>query len=95
MDIDIVKIFEAIMLICFGAAWPISIYKLYKAKAAHGKSRLFLVIIMVGYISGICYKIYGRTDGVIALYILNLIMVFIDFLLCCKYKKQNKQSQLI
>jgi len=92
MEIEIAKLLEAIMLICFGAAWPISIYKLHKAKAAHGKSRLFLFIIMIGYISGIFYKIYGRMDGVILLYILNLIMVFIDFLLCCKYKKQ---SQLI
>jgi len=86
---DYAKIFEAIMLVCFGAAWPISILKLYKAKAALGKSRLFLVIIMIGYMSGICYKVTGRMDGVIVLYIINLIMVFIDFLLCCRYKKDH------
>jgi len=89
MEFDIAKLFEAIMLICFGAAWPISIYKLYKAKMAHGKSRLFLAVIMLGYLSGICYKITGRNDAIIALYVLNLIMVFIDFLLCCKYKKAH------
>ena len=89
MVIDLAQFFEAIMLICFGAAWPISIYKLYKSKSAGGKSRLFLIIVMVGYMAGICYKIYGRMDAIIVLYIVNLIMVFIDFLLCCKYQKEE------
>ena len=35
MDLEI---FEAIMLICFGIAWPFSIYKLIETKKAKGKS---------------------------------------------------------
>ena len=89
---DMTQFFEIIMLVCFGAAWPISIYKLYKTKAAQGKSRLFLVIIMIGYMSGICYKFSGRMDAVILLYILNLCMVFVDYTLCCKYKKIDKEK---
>ncbi len=87
---DMAKIFEAIMLLCFGAAWPISIYKLYKAKLANGKSRLFLCVIMFGYLAGIGYKITGRMDAIIALYIVNFIMVAVDFSLCCKYKRRSK-----
>lgn len=89
---ELAQFFESIMLICFGAAWPISIYKLYKTKEARGKSRLFLVVVMIGYIAGIFYKIYGRMDAIICLYILNFIMVFIDFILCCKYIKRYKNT---
>lgn len=84
---DLSKIFEIIMLVCFGAAWPLSILKLYKTKKAHGKSLMFLGVIMTGYLSGILFKIFGSLDAVIILYICNLLMVAVDFALCCKYKK--------
>ena len=35
------SIFEAIMLICFGAAWPFSIYKSYTSRENTGKSILY------------------------------------------------------
>ncbi len=84
---DIAKIFEALMLICFGAAWPLSIFKLYTTKQAGGKSRPFLVVIMTGYACGILYKIYGRFDAVIYLYALNLVMVAVDLALSWKYQQ--------
>ena len=31
------NIFEALMLICFGASWPVSIWKTYKAKQTFNK----------------------------------------------------------
>jgi hypothetical protein len=82
-----VSIFEALMLICFGAAWPVSIYKTYKTKATSGKSILFLCIIVVGYISGIIHKLLYSYDYVIFLYILNSVMVSTDIFLYLKYKK--------
>lgn len=66
------------MLICFGAAWPFSIYKSYKSKSTQGKSSFFLIIILIGYSSGILYKIYYNFDYVVYLYALNLLMVAID-----------------
>ena len=45
------SIFEIVMLVCFGAAWPFSIYKSYKAKSNEGKSVLFLFVIALGYIA--------------------------------------------
>ena len=36
------SIFEAIMLICFGASWPAAVYKTYTTKNVEGKSLLFL-----------------------------------------------------
>ncbi len=75
------SIFEAIMLICFGAAWPVSMYKSYRSKSNNGKSVIFLFIILVGYISGISHKLIYNYDMVIFLYILNGVMVFGDILL--------------
>ena len=83
---DPAKFFEIIMLVCFGAAWPLSILKLYRTKKAHGKSLMFLGVIMGGYLAGILFKIYGRLDAVIILYAFNLIMVAVDFSLCCRYR---------
>lgn len=73
--------FEIIMLICFGAAWPFSIYKSYTSKSIAGKSVLFLYVIGVGYIAGMLHKIFYNFDLVIFLYILNGVMVFIDIFL--------------
>lgn len=75
------SIFEILMLLCFGAAWPFSIYKSYTSKSVAGKSGYFLVILMAGYVAGILNKIFYNYDQVIYLYILNLGMVFTDFML--------------
>ncbi len=72
------SIFEIIMLVCFGAAWPASIYRSYKAKSNKGKSILFLLIVFTGYCAGILHKVFCSTDLVIILYILNLLMVSAD-----------------
>ena len=84
-----VKIFETIMLLCFGLAWPFSIYRIWKTKTSTGKSMFFLCIILLGYISGIFFKIYGNMDEVIFLYILNSILVAIDIALTVKYRKRQ------
>jgi len=42
------SVFEAIMLICFGAAWPLSIYKSYVSRTTAGKSVIFLYVIFAG-----------------------------------------------
>ncbi|MEN8905720.1 MAG: hypothetical protein ABF289_07170 [Clostridiales bacterium] len=78
------SIFEIIMLICFGAAWPFSIIKSYKAKNNSGKSLFFLFVILLGYLSGIMNKLLVDYDKVILLYILNFVMVFIDILIYLK-----------
>ena len=47
------SLLEITMLICFGAAWPISIYKSWTSHSSKGKSLLFLAVIVIGYASGI------------------------------------------
>lgn len=84
------SIYEIIMLICFGVAWPISILKMLKTKKSSGKSEFFLVIIILGYIAGLLHKFNYNQDGVIFFYFINLFMVAIDLFLVRKYKNLEK-----
>ena len=85
------RIFEAGMLLCFGAAWPLSIYKSVKSRTAAGRSMMFQWAILVGYICGITHKILYSNDIVLYLYILNLVMVAIDTVLYLRNKKLDRQ----
>ena len=72
------SIFEMGMLLCFGAAWPLNIYKSLKSRTAAGRSILFQWAIIIGYICGIIHKILYSNNIVLYLYILNLLMVSFD-----------------
>lgn len=69
------------MLVCFGVAWPFSIYKSATTWQVGSKSLVFLVALLVGYIGGILHKIFYSFDLVIILYALNGTMVSIDIAL--------------
>lgn len=92
------SVFEAIMLLCFGSAWPFSIYTSYTSKTAKGKSLVFLVVLLIGYFAGTMHKIFYSLDYVIILYILNFCLVAIDTLLYFRNLrldliKQNNQEK--
>jgi len=87
------SIFEITMLICFGAAWPFSIYKSYRSKSSQGKSASFLVIVLIGYAAGILNKIYYNFDNVIYLYALNMIMVMLDLILYMRNQRISIKSE--
>jgi len=73
--------FEIVMLVCFGLAWPFSIYKSATTKQVGSKSLLFLVALLIGYIAGILHKVFFYFDLVIILYALNGTMVSVDIAL--------------
>ena len=75
------SVFEIAMLVCFGAAWPVSIYKSLSTRAVAGKSLVFLIIVLVGYAAGILHKLLFHYDAVIFLYLLNAAMVSLDIVL--------------
>ncbi|HBW36249.1 hypothetical protein [Desulfosporosinus sp. BICA1-9] len=81
------SIFEVIMLICFGAAWPLSIYKSYISRSTKGKSVSFLIVILIGYVAGILNKVFNQYDMVVYLYLLNFMMVLIDLLIYVRNSK--------
>ena len=79
------SLFEAVMVVCFGISWPISIAKTLKTKIVAGKSPLFMAIVCVGYLSGVVHKLLFSRDWITVLYLANLVMVAIDLALYRKY----------
>lgn len=87
------QIFETLMLICFGLSWPISVMKSYRARTAKGKSVFFVMIIMAGYLFGISSKIVaGNINYVLILYIVNLLMVSVDFVLYFRNRRLDMKE---
>lgn len=92
---ELSQIFDAIMMICFGAAWPVAIMKTLRTKRVTGKSLFFLFFVFIGYSAGIVYKFLeaGRPDTTISpvvfLYILNLSMVTVEILLWFRYRHHD------
>ena len=77
-----IPVFEIIMLACFGLSWPISVYKSLTSHSTKGKSVVFIIAIIIGYLSGIIGKILShQITYVLVLYIINLLMVSIDLVL--------------
>lgn len=75
-------VLEVAMLICFAAAWPFSIYKLWKTKNNGGKSIVFSYIIILGYICGIANKfVMNEINFVLGFYLLDVSLVIIDTVL--------------
>lgn len=91
---------EILMLVCFGASWPLNVIKSYKARTTKGKSVAFLYLIIFGYIAGIISKfvnedyMYKIADKwyVLVFYFINIVMVIIDLILYYRNRKLDKQA---
>lgn len=88
-QIKSMSIFEALMLLCFGASWPFALIKTYKTKVVKGKSIRFLSLILIGYICGMLHKILNNIDIVIWLYFINFVMISTDLVLTLIYQHRN------
>lgn len=96
------EILEIIMIVSFGASWPLNVMKSYKARTAKGKSLPFLCLIFFGYIAGIASKLMNETYMaafsekwyVLFFYILNLVMVGADLLLYFRNKALDKKGEV-
>ncbi len=94
------EILEVIMIVCFGASWPLNVIKSYKARTTKGKSLAFLCLIFFGYIAGIISKLLNESYMlsfnskwyVLFFYVLNLIMVGIDLCLYMRNYKLDKKN---
>ena len=94
------EILEIIMIVSFGASWPLNVMKSIKSKTTKGKSLPFLCLIFFGYIAGIASKfvnpIYmaeiGQKWYVLFFYFLNLIMVGLDLVLYYINYKRDKAA---
>ncbi len=86
------QFFEAAMIICFGISWPLSVMKSWKSRTTKGKSLLFEVFILFGYICGIAGKLITHNISyVLIFYILNIVMVAADL---CLYFRNSRLDKL-
>ena len=70
---------EAVMLICFGFSWPLSLIKNIKAHSARNMSLPFILLIIFGYVAGISAKfLNGVFNYVLVIYFLNLFIVSLN-----------------
>jgi hypothetical protein len=88
-------ILETIMLVCFGFSWPMNLIKAYKARTAKSTSLPFILLIITGYIAGICAKLAsGNLNYVLIAYLLNLAIVSLNLVVYFRNvaldKKANK-----
>lgn len=94
------ELLEIVMIVSFGASWPLNVIKSYKSRTTKGKSLAFLLLIFFGYISGIASKFlnesymanFAEKWYVLFFYFLNLVMVGIDLILYARNKRLDKQN---
>ena len=96
------EILEIVMVVSFGASWPLNVMKSYKARTAKGKSLSFLCLIFFGYIAGIASKLmnegymaeFSEKWYVLFFYVLNLVMVGVDLVLYFRNKALDKKGEV-
>lgn len=97
------EILEVVMIVSFGASWPLNVIKSYKARTTKGKSLAFLLLIFFGYVAGIVSKLVnasyiaqiGYKWYVLFFYMLNFIMVGADLLMYARnYKLDKKKKEM-
>lgn len=92
---------EVVMVVSFGASWPLNVMKSYKARTTKGKSLPFLCLIFFGYIAGIASKLLNEAYMasiaskwyVLFFYVLNLIMVGMDLCLYIRNYRLDKEAE--
>lgn len=95
------EILEIIMIVSFGASWPLNVLKSYRARSTKGKSLAFLFLIFFGYIAGITSKLvneaymasFAQKWYVLFFYVLNFIMVGADLLMYVRNRKLDKRRE--
>ena len=94
------ELLEILMIVSFGASWPLNVIKSYKARTTKGKSIAFLCLIFFGYIAGITSKLVNESYManfaskwyVLFFYVLNFIMVGADIILYARNYKLDKEK---
>ncbi len=88
------ELLESTMLICFGLSWPMNLAKNIKAKSAKTMSLQFILLIIAGYIAGICAKFYNhKFNYVLVVYLLNLIVVSANLVVYFINRHYDRQTQ--
>ena len=85
-------IFEFLMLVCFGFSWPFSILKSIRSRSTKGKSLVFMLLVLCGYVFGIIHKLLYSRDWVIWAYATAMLLVVIDLLLYVRNWRSERRE---
>ena len=85
-------VFEFLMLFCFGFSWPFSIMKSIRSKSTKGKSLMFMLLIVAGYVFGIIHKLLDNCNWVIWAYVALLALVSADITLYFINRRRERKS---
>ena len=93
------EILEILMIVSFGASWPLNVIKSYKARTTKGKSIAFLLLIFFGYIAGITSKLVNTEYManiaskwyVLFFYVLNFLMVGADIVMYVRNLRLDRE----
>ena len=89
-----VQLLEIGMLVCFGLSWPFNIAKSLRSRTAKGKSTLFEVMIIIGYLLGLSSKfLAGNITYVVAFYVIDILLVSIDLILTFRNKRLGRERE--
>ena len=89
-----VQVFEMMMLVCFGLSWPFNIAKSIRSRTAKGKSVLFEIMIIIGYLCGVTGKLIGgNITYVLAFYALDILLVSTDLMLTFRNRKLDRERE--
>ena len=89
-----VQVFEMIMLVCFGLSWPFNITKSIRSRTAKGKSVLFEIMIIIGYLCGVAGKLIGgNITYVLAFYAVDILLVSTDLILTFRNRKLDRERE--
>ena len=83
------RLLEFAMLFCFGFSWPFAIAKTYRAKRVDGKSPMFEIIVILGYLFGIASHLISDRSWVLWVYIVDIALVATDLSLYFRYLSAN------
>ena len=101
---NLASILEMLMVVCFGASWPINLSKAWRSRSTKGISILFYTLILIGYFVGIAGKlILIRLNApapwyetvkwyVLFFYVLNALMVAACIVVYFRNKRLEKNA---
>ena len=96
---DISQFCEFFMLFAFGFSWPFAIARTYKSghsgKGVAGKSPMFMIIVLLGYVGGILARLLDANtsnDWLAIVYVIDMALVSTDLTLYLYYSKKGKKD---
>ena len=87
---------EFCMLFAFGFSWPFAIHRTYRAKRVDGKSPAFMMIVLLGYVGGICARLLdsiAENDWLAFVYALDMTLGSTELKVDLKYRNKARANQ--